>query len=710
MDLRADAQSALELWRILRRERPDVLHTHTPKPSVYGRIIGRIAGVPIVVNSVHGLYATRDDPWAKRLAVYMLEALAARFSDAELIQNPEDLEFMRCARITRRARLLGNGVDLFRFDPTRFTKADVAAMRESIGAAADQLVIGAVGRLVAEKGYKELFEAVERLDPSRYLLVVIGADDPDKPDALPSESMARARAHGVRFLGHRDDIDALYAAMDLFVLASHREGYPRAAMEAAAMGLPVIATDIRGSRQVVEPGRTGLLVPPRDVDAIAGAIEKLGGDPSLRTELGHAGHVVARSRFDERKVSRIVIETYSDVGARKGIPPEPLDVLQVVASDDRRGPETHALDLAAALEARGLRVRTVALAAGLHGRGLHVPTLGRHALAPGTLHRLRRESSGAAAVVAHGSTTLPACTLALVGSDVPLVYRSVGDPGHWGNTIARRARVRAYLRRADAVVALTTEAGATIQAMHRVPGDRVAVIPIGVAPDGYEPVDARSRRAARAQLGIPDDANVGSVVGALSHEKNVALAIDATAEIPGFHLIVAGDGPEREALRRRARQVAHGRMHFTGALRDPAVAFQAADVVLLPSRTEGLPAVLLEAGLRTLPVVATDVGYVSDIVVDGQTGLLVEPGNRADFASAIERVLREGTEFGRCARTRCLARFDLELVADQWELLLSHLGNRGPSPRRRRPAVPPTLALARAAKTTLAPGAGFEEQ
>ena len=121
-------------------------------------------------------------------------------------------------------------------------------------------------------------------------------------------------------------IDALYAAMDMFVLASHREGYPRAAIEAAAMGLPVVATDIRGSRQVVEPGRTGLLVPPRDVDAIAGAIEKLGGDPSLRTELGHAGRVIARRRFDERLVSRIVIETYRDVGARKGIPSETLDV------------------------------------------------------------------------------------------------------------------------------------------------------------------------------------------------------------------------------------------------------------------------------------------------------------------------------------------------------------------------------------------------
>ena len=117
MDPTADVRAARELWRILQREQIDVLHTHNPKPGFYGRIVGRLARVPVVVNTVHGLYATDDDPISRRAAVYSLEAFASRFSDAELVQNPEDLELMRRWHLTRNAELLGNGIDLTRFDP-----------------------------------------------------------------------------------------------------------------------------------------------------------------------------------------------------------------------------------------------------------------------------------------------------------------------------------------------------------------------------------------------------------------------------------------------------------------------------------------------------------------------------------------------------------------------------------------------------------------
>jgi glycosyltransferase involved in cell wall biosynthesis len=708
MDLRADARSAVTLWRILRRERPDVLHTHNPKPGFYGRIIGRAAGVRIIVNTVHGLYATSEDPWTRRLAVYLLEAVAARFSDAELVQNPEDFDLMTRARITRRVRLIGNGIDLQRFDPDRFTKADREGMRAALGARAGQVVVGAVGRLVAEKGYPELFDAMRQLDPDHYLLVVIGSDDPAKPDALSKELLTRSRADGVRFLGHRDDVDALYAAMDVFVLASHREGYPRAAMEAAAMGLPVVATNIRGCRQVVDHGRNGLLVPVRDAPAIAAAIGTLGDEPR-RTVMSSAGRAIANARFDERRVVRTVVETYRDIAAQKGVPRRAVDVLQVIASDDRRGPEIHAIDLGAALEARGLKVRTVALAPGPHGRGLGVPVLGRRPLALATLRRLRREA--AAVVVAHGSWCLPACAVAFAGIRVPLVYRSIGDPHQWGNTTARRARVSAFLRRAQAVVALTSASAATIQSMYRVSGERITVIPIGISPERHVPADAASRRAARERFGIPADAAVGAVIGALSPEKDVALAIDTAAAVPGLHLVIAGDGPEREALDQQAAFIAPGRVHFAGSVRDPAAAFAAADLVLLTSRTEGLPAVLIEAGLRELPVVATDVGFVREIVADGETGLLVEPGNQRELVSAITHVLCDGAQLGTNARRRCLTRFDLERVVDRWESLLNELfGENETPPACRDSSFSPTLAPAGVTKKAPAPRAGSEEQ
>lgn len=311
MDPMADLRAAWELWRILRRERFDVLHTHNPKPGLYGRVVGRLAGVPVVVHTTHGLYATPDDRWAKRVLVYAAEACAARFSDAELIQNPEDLALMTRLRMVPRNRaiLLGNGVDLARFDSRRFDLGTRAARRAELGIDDDVVVLGTVGRLVAEKGYPELFEAVRALGPG-YVLLAVGPDDPQKADALSPELVADARAAGVVLLGMRDDVDALYSVMDLFVLASHREGLPRSAMEAAAMGLPVVATDIRGCRQVVEDGVNGLLVPVRDPTGLANAIRRLGEDAALRRAMGDAGRRRARDIFDESEVVRVVLQTY----------------------------------------------------------------------------------------------------------------------------------------------------------------------------------------------------------------------------------------------------------------------------------------------------------------------------------------------------------------------------------------------------------------
>lgn len=314
----ADGRAAAELWRILRRERFDVLHTHNPKPGLYGRVIGRLARVPIVVHTTHGLYATTEDKWRKRGPIYALEALASRCSDAELVQNPEDLETMARLHIARRGklRLLGNGISLDRFNPQRYGADERLEMRRGLGIDGGAMVVGTVGRLVAEKGYRELLAAADALGPE-FVLVIVGPTDPSKPDALPADLIETSQRKGVRFLGHREDVDGLYAAMDIFVLASYREGFPRAAMEAAAMGLPVVATDIRGCRQVVEHGVNGFLVPVRDSDALAAAIRTLGGDAALRRRMGVAGRAMAQSRFDELRVVETVLKTYAELTAQR---------------------------------------------------------------------------------------------------------------------------------------------------------------------------------------------------------------------------------------------------------------------------------------------------------------------------------------------------------------------------------------------------------
>lgn len=315
MSVLADIRAMRQLWSALRMERVDILHTHNPKPGLYGRVLGRLAGVPIVVNTVHGLYATEESPLLKRLAVYVLEGIASRFSDAELVQNPEDLALLRRWRIAPPAKLLllGNGVDLERFDPER-VRAKRSQTREELGLLAHQVAVGMVGRLVAEKGIPELLEAAKLVDGSVRVFVV-GPSDPDKADAFAD----RRDGHRVEFLGMRRDVDALYGAFDVFVLPSHREGFPRAAMEAAASGLPLVLTDIRGCRQVVERGVNGFLVPVGDPQQLAEAISKLAGDAALREEMGRASAAKARREFDEDKVVEIVIDTYRRLSRAKGL-------------------------------------------------------------------------------------------------------------------------------------------------------------------------------------------------------------------------------------------------------------------------------------------------------------------------------------------------------------------------------------------------------
>jgi glycosyltransferase involved in cell wall biosynthesis/ribosomal protein S18 acetylase RimI-like enzyme len=312
-NLRADLLAAVELWRLLRREHFDLLHTHNPKPGVIGRVAARLAGVPVVVNTVHGLYATPDDPFRKRAVVLGLEWLAARCSDLELYQSEEDLRWARRIRLVpqRRSELLGNGSDLDRFDPELVGAERVAALRRELGLPQDALVVGMVGRLVAEKGCRELFAAARavRQADRRVRFLAVGTPDLDKADAVTEAELERAGGD-VCFAGWRDDVPDLLAAVDVFVLASWREGMPRSAIEAAAMGKPLVLTDIRGCREVARHEREALLVPPRDPEALAAAVLRLAGDPALRERLGAAARRRAVERFGEAAVAERVAGHY----------------------------------------------------------------------------------------------------------------------------------------------------------------------------------------------------------------------------------------------------------------------------------------------------------------------------------------------------------------------------------------------------------------
>lgn len=306
---RHDAAAGRELVRALRRIKPDVLHTHNPKTGVLGRVLGRATGVPVVVNTCHGLWIRPGDPWARRAFVLATESAAARASHAELYQNATDHATLRRAVPAWRARVVGNGTDLTRFTPDPAART---ALRRELGVAHDELLVGGVGRQVEEKGILEYVEAAGRL-AGKARFVWIGPEDPDKPDAV-----SHAAQNGdVTFLGARSDMPALYNALDVFVLPSHREGFSRSAMEAAACEKPMVLSDIRGCREIGTHDEHILLTPAGEPGSLAAAIDRLLTEPDLRTRLGTAARRRALAEFDQRRVARVSIDTYRAVAARR---------------------------------------------------------------------------------------------------------------------------------------------------------------------------------------------------------------------------------------------------------------------------------------------------------------------------------------------------------------------------------------------------------
>lgn len=322
-DVQADAKAFFELWRIIRRGGFDLVHTHNAKPGVMGRVAARFSGVPCVVNTVHGFDARPDDRLMKR-SVYMgLEGLAARFSHLELFQSNEDLVRATRSRVTvpSRAAHLGNGIALDRFDPSSISGERLRVLRAELGLPEGALIVGTVGRLVADKGYRELLEAARRVCQARddVHFLVIGDSDPVKSDALNAEEIDRARSYCV-FTGWREDMPDLLALMDVFVLASWREGMPRAAMEAAAMARPMVLTDIPGCREIARHGDQALFVSPRSPDALVDAISTLVDDPGLRAALGARARATALRRFDESAVAEKILDHYAQLFQKSGFP------------------------------------------------------------------------------------------------------------------------------------------------------------------------------------------------------------------------------------------------------------------------------------------------------------------------------------------------------------------------------------------------------
>ncbi len=355
-----------------------------------------------------------------------------------------------------------------------------------------------------------------------------------------------------------------------------------------------------------------------------------------------------------------------------------MRVVQLISNTDRRGAQTFALALDELWAQRGIDVTTRALVPGRQDNGLAIePLTGRqHWIA--ALPGVRALCRDAEVVLAHGSTTLPVAAVA--SGSAPFVYRSIGDLPAWAVTRRQRRTAAFGLQRAAGVSVLWDAVGAALVADFGVAANRVAVIPNAADHTRFSPPTPAERDRARAELGAAPTSDVLVVLGALAEEKQVGDVIDAVADRPSTIVLIAGDGPQRKQLQDHAdrlRRPDGADIRFVGVIADPVPLLAAADLMVLASRTEGQPGVLIEAAMMGVPAAASDVGGVSSVVVHGTSGMLFPSGDIAALRSAVDHVARDRGVMGAAAREHGLAHFTLASVSDQFLALLERVARTG---------------------------------
>ena len=266
-----DLITFLKLYFYFRKEKFDIVHTHTPKPGLLGQLAAKVAGVPIIVNTIHGFYFQQNDSFLKKSFYIFIERIAAKCSDVIFFVNKEDMQTASKEGIcdSGSMKYFGGGIDLSKFNFNKFSEELIVSKKRELKLPIDFKIIGIVGRLVKEKGYLDLFKAFKKVIEifPNTMLLVIGQSEPEKSDKFKP---AIVKDYGVEknviFLGERTDTNELYALMDVFVLPSYREGLGISIIEASAMERPIVATDIRGCGEAVDNNKTGILVPVKDSD------------------------------------------------------------------------------------------------------------------------------------------------------------------------------------------------------------------------------------------------------------------------------------------------------------------------------------------------------------------------------------------------------------------------------------------------------------
>ena len=316
-----DLKSLWEMWNFLRKEKPQIVHTHTPKAGIIGMLAARLAGVPHRLHTVAGL-PLMEATGIKRKILNFVEKLTYS-SATRVYPNSKGLyDFILQNNFTQSNKLKiiangsSNGIDTAFFSPDQVSETERVTLREKLNIQPDDFVFVFVGRIVSDKGINELIKAFSQLQTTEnneltgIKLLLVGGLESDL-DPLNPETLAEINQNkDIISVGFQQDVRPFFAISDALAFPSYREGFPNVVMQAGAMGLPSIVSDINGCNEIIVEGENGLIIPPKNVEKLKEKMLTLAKDKNLYTKLKENSRRMIENRYEQSVVWNALLEEY----------------------------------------------------------------------------------------------------------------------------------------------------------------------------------------------------------------------------------------------------------------------------------------------------------------------------------------------------------------------------------------------------------------
>lgn len=315
INLKSNYRAFKNLMHLLKKEKIDVIHCNTPIGGFLGRLCGKLNHVPKIIYTAHGFHFYKGNDWYKNIIFKTAEGIMARFTDAIITINKEDYEAAKKFKLKTGGKVFfvhGVGIVTENFDP-RINNTNTTKIRNSLKIGLEDVIIISAGDLVYNKNFATVIRAIFEIGNSNLHYIICGKGPLlNKLKKLSTDLGLEKQIH---ILGYRSDIKELMLAANIFVSASFREGLPRSTMEAMASGLPCITSNVRGNVDLIENGRGGYLVNPKDLQGFKKAISNIILNDNLREVMGNY-NIEKIKQFDVENVKKEMNGIYIDILGR----------------------------------------------------------------------------------------------------------------------------------------------------------------------------------------------------------------------------------------------------------------------------------------------------------------------------------------------------------------------------------------------------------